>query len=148
MYKHVSAALLGLTLVLYGCGSSSSNNGGNINGNWTAVLNNTNNTPEFNLTTTFTQMNGSEVSVTNLKFNTATPCFVSGETGSASFVLSGNFNGSVTGAFQFTVKSENPSGDTLTMQGTANGNTITGMWTLVGISSGCTGNGKFVVTKM
>lgn len=100
------------------------------------------------MTTTFTESSSNAVTVTNLKFTTDTPCFVSGETGTAAFVLSGNFNGSVTGAFQFTITSGNPSGDTLTMQGTANNNVITGTWTLTGIHSGCTGNGKFTLSKM
>lgn len=148
MNRGVLAILLGLTLVLGGCGNSNSTNSGNINGNWSAMLTNTDSTPAFAFTTTFNQMSGNSVSVTNLTFTTASPCFVSGETGSASFILSGNFNGSVTGAFQLTVKSGNPSGDTLTLQGTVKNNTITGTWTLVGISSGCSGSGNFVVTKM
>jgi hypothetical protein len=76
------------------------------------------------------------------------PCFVSGETATTSLVLSGNSSGSVAGAFQLTVKSGNPSGDTLTLQGTVTNNTITGTWTLVGISSGCSGSGNFTATKM
>jgi hypothetical protein len=148
MNRGVLAILLGLALVCGGCGNSSSTNSGNINGTWSATLTNTDSSPAFAFTTTFTQMSGSSVNVTNLTFTTATPCFVSGESETASFILSGNFNGSVTGAFQLTVKSGNPSGDTLTLQGTANNNTITGKWTLVGISSGCSGSGNFVVTKM
>jgi hypothetical protein len=146
--RGVLAILLGLALVLGGCGNSNSTNSGNINGNWTATLTNPDSTPAFAFTTTFTQMSGSSVSVTNLTFTTASPCFVSGETETASFILSGNFSGSVAGAFQLTVKSGNPSGDTLTLDGTVNNNTITGTWTLVGISSGCSGSGNFVVTKM
>lgn len=148
MNRGVLAILLGLALVCGGCGTSNSTNSGNINGTWSAALTNTDNSPAFAFTTTFTQMSGSSVNVTNLTFTTATPCFVSGESETASFILSGNFSGSVTGAFQLTVKSGNPSGDTLTLQGTANNNTITGKWTLVGISSGCSGSGNFVVTKM
>ena len=147
MHKIATTALLALTLVLGACGTGSSNNG-NINGNWTAQLTDTHNNPAFALTTTFTQMSGSAVSVTNLTFTTSTPCFVSGETETASFVLSGNFSGSVSGAFQLTIKSGSPSGDTLTLQGTTQNNTITGAWTLVGISSGCSGSGNFVVTRM
>jgi hypothetical protein len=148
MNRGVLAILLGLTFVLGGCANSNSPNAGSINGNWSATLTNTDSTPAFAFTTTFTQMNGSSVIVTNLSFTTASPCFVSGETETAAFILSGNFSGSVTGAFQLTVKSGNPSGDTLTLQGTVNNNTITGKWTLVGISSGCTGSGNFVVAKM
>jgi hypothetical protein len=148
MNRGVIAILLGLTLVLGGCGNSNSPNAGNVNGNWSATLTNTDSTPAFAFTTTFTQMSGTSVNVTNLSFTTASPCFVSGETETASFILSGNFSGSVTGAFQLAIKSGNPSGDTLTLQGTVRNNMITGTWTLVGISSGCTGSGNFVVTKM
>jgi hypothetical protein len=45
------------------------------------------------------------------------------------------------------VTSGNPSGNTLTLNGTVNGNTITGTWQLVG-GTGCTGNGNFTVAKM
>ena len=148
MNRGVIAILLGLTLVLGGCGNSNSPNAGNVNGNWSATLTNTDSTPTFAFTTTFTQMSGTSVNVTNLTFTTASPCFVSGETETASFILSGNFSGSVTGAFQLAIKSGNPSGDTLTLQGTVRNNMITGTWTLVGISSGCTGSGNFVVTRM
>src|SRR6516164_3240484 len=137
MRKIAIASFAALTLVLAACGSGGSSGAGNINGNWSATLTSTNNAPVFALTTTFTQMVGTTVTVTNLTFTTQTPCFVSGETGSGAFVLSGNFNGNVTGAFQLTITSGNPSGDTLTMQGTAKNNVITGTWTLTGIHSGC-----------
>jgi len=146
--RGVLTILLGLVLILGGCGNSNSTSPGNVNGNWTATLTNPDSTPAFAFTTSFTQMSGSSVSVTNLTFTTASPCFVSGETETASFILSGNFSGSVAGAFQLTIKSGNPSGDILTLNGNANNNTITGTWTLVGISSGCSGSGNFVVTKM
>jgi hypothetical protein len=148
MNKIAIAALLALTLVLGACGSGSSTNNGNINGNWTAQLTDTHNDPVFALTTTFTQMSGSAVSVTNLTFTTSTPFFVSGESGTGSFILSGNFNGNVTGAFQLTITSGNPSGDTLTLQGTAKSNVITGTWTLTGLHSGCSGKGNFTLNKM
>lgn len=148
MKRATLAVMIALTLVLAGCGNSNSPNSGNINGSWSATLTNTNNSPAFTFTTTFTQMSGSDVNVTNLSFTTSSPCFVSGETETASFALSGNFSGNVTGGFQLTIKSGNPSGNTLTLQGTVQNNTITGTWTLVGISSGCTGSGNFVVTRM
>ena len=148
MKRVTPAILLGLALVLVGCGNSNSANTGDINGNWTATLTNTDSTPAFAFTTTFTQMTGTSVSVTNFSFTTSSPCFVSGETETASFILSGNLSGSVTGAFQFAVTSGNPGGNTLTLQGTVKNNTIIGTWTLVGLSSGCSGSGNFVVTKM
>jgi hypothetical protein len=75
--RGVLAILLGLVLILGGCGNSNSANSGNVNGNWTATLTNPDSTPAFAFTTSFTQMSGSSVSVTNLTFTTASPCFVS-----------------------------------------------------------------------
>jgi hypothetical protein len=147
MSKAVLACLLGFVLVLAGCGNNS-NGMSNINGNWSASLTNTDGTQAFNFTTTFTQMSGSNVSVTNLTFTTSSPCFVSGQTETGSFVIAGNFNGSVTGAFQLGVQSGNPSGNTLMLQGTVKNNTITGTWTLTGVTAGCTGSGNFVLTHM
>ena len=142
------AVLLGLILVLGGCGTNNSNNPANINGTWSATLTDPDSTPAFAFTTSFTQMTGNLVSVTNFTFTTSTPCFVSGETETASFILSGDFSGNVAGAFQLIIKSGNPGGDTLTLQGTVKSNTITGTWTLVGLGSGCSGSGNFAITKM
>ena len=149
MIKSALSIVLGLSLVLCGCGTSNSSNGSaNLTGNWSATLTNTDGSAAFAFTTTFTQMTGTSVTVTNLSFTTHSPCFVSGETETASFILSGNFSGNVSGAFQLTIKSGNPGGNTLTLQGTVENNTIIGTWTLVGISSGCSGSGNFVVTRM
>lgn len=148
MYKSAIVALLGLTIVLGGCGSSNSSNSSNINGNWSATLTSSNNSPAFAFTTSFTQMSGNSVNVTNLSFTTQTPCFVSDESETAAFVLSGNFNGSVMGTFQLMIKSGNPSGNTLNLQGNVKNNTITGTWTLTGINSGCSGSGNFTATRM
>jgi hypothetical protein len=57
----------------------------------------------------------------------------------------GNFNGNMTGSFGMTVNSATP-GNSLKLTGTANGNTITGNWTLFG--AGCTGTGTFTMTRM
>ena len=84
MNRGVLSILLGFALVLGGCGNSNSTNAGSINGNWSATLTNTDSTPAFAFTTTFTQMTGNSVNVTNLTFTTASPCFVSGETETAS----------------------------------------------------------------
>lgn len=139
-------ALLGVCAILVGCGS---NNGSaaNINGTWSAMLTQSNNQSYGTLGLSMVVNGGGVLSVTNLTITSASPCFVSGETATGSFMLSGNFNGNVTGTFGLTVKSGNPAGDTLTLTGSANGNTITGTWTLAGQFPGCTGNGTFVMTK-
>jgi hypothetical protein len=137
--------LLVVGLALVGCGS---NNPANINGNWNATLMGNNNTTSFAFGTSLavTGVNGS-LTVTNFNFTTSSPCFVSGETESGSFTLNGNFSGQVHGQFGMTVQSGNPSGNTLTLTGTANGNTISGNWSMTG-SSLCTGSGTFTMTKV
>ena len=141
-FRGALVLFVGMTLI--GCGSNSSNS--NINGTWNATLVSGNRTV-FSFGTSL-QVNGNgSLSVSNFQFTTNSPCFVSGETESGSFTLSGNFNGSVTGTFGFTVQSGNPLGNTLVLSGTANGNNISGTWTLTG-SGGCTGNGTFTMTKM
>ncbi|HEX4423876.1 MAG TPA: hypothetical protein VH079_00655 [Terriglobales bacterium] len=143
--------LVAFGLLLVGCGGNGSGPGsgnGNINGNWTATLMDSGNTPVFTFTTSFRQGNGSDVSVTNLTFTTSSPCFVSGGTETAQFMLSGNFSGSVTGSFELTIQSATPSGNTLTLEGTAKNGLITGTWTLSGVTSGCTGNGNFTINRM
>lgn len=105
------------------------------------------NTTVFSFGTSLNVNGDSSLTVSNFQFTTNSSCFVSGETETGSFTLSGNFNGSVNGKFGFNVQSGNPSGNTLALSGTANGNTITGTWTLTG-SGGCTGNGTFTMTKV
>jgi hypothetical protein len=143
------ALLMAFGLFSFGCGGYNSNPGsGNINGNWTATLSDTGSSPVFTFTTSFHQGGGTDVTVTNFTFTTSSPCFVSGGTETASFALSGNFSGNVTGSFALNIQSENPSGNTLTLQGTVKNGVITGTWTLSGTTSGCTGNGNFTLNRM
>jgi hypothetical protein len=142
------ALLLVVGLVLAACGGGNSSSSPNVTGNWSATLTNTDGTPALAFTTSLTQGNGTAtVTGTNLTFTTSTACFTSGGSQTGSFVLSGNFNGNITGAFQLVILSGTPSGNTLTLQGTVTNNTITGTWTLTG-TGGCTGSGTFTVTKM
>ena len=140
MKKLAMALLVTAVIMLVGCGNSSSH--GNINGHWTAVLTDT----TFNFGTSIVVNNDGTLSVRNFSFATNSPCFVSGETESGSFAFTGDFNGKVTGSFTFKVVSGSPSGNTLSLTGTANGDTITGTWSLAG-GSGCTGSGNFTMTK-
>ena len=139
--------VLGIALILAGCGSSS--NGNIINGNWTAALLNSSSggSPVFNFTTTLTQSSGSSVSVTNLNFTTSSPCFASGSTATGGFTLSGNLNGVTSGGFQMNIQSTGSSNNLLTLIGTVSNNTISGNWTLSGATSGCSGSGQFTMNK-
>jgi len=140
--------LISFGLILSGCGGSgNSPMTANINGNWTAALTNTDGTPAFAFTTTFTQMGVNGLNLTHFTFTTTSPCFVSGETQTGTIALSGDFNGNVTGLFGLTIQSGSPGGNTLTLSGNVKNNVITGTWTLTGISSGCTGAGNFTISR-
>ena len=143
------AMVMAVGLILLACGGGSSSTSNTVTGNWTAALTNSDGTPALAFTTSLTQSNGTAtVTGTNLSFTTSTSCFTSGGSQTGSFVLSGNFNGNITGAFQLTIASATPSGNTLVLQGTVNNNTITGTWNLTGSTQGCTGNGTFTLNRM
>ncbi|MGC2194873.1 MAG: hypothetical protein WA628_09360 [Terriglobales bacterium] len=144
--KLAAAILLVLGLTLVGCGSSN-NKAGTINGNWTATLMNTNGAQVFAFNTSLTEVGNGSLTITNFGFSTNSPCFVSGETESGSFSLTGDFNGNVSGGFGLNVHSGSPGGNTLTLSGTVSGNTVTGTWSLIG-GVGCTGTGSFTMTRM
>ena len=143
MKKLAVAWLVAAVLTLVGCGSNDSKHG-NINGTWTAVLTDTN----FSFGTSLVVNSDGTLSVSQFSFSTSGPCFVSEETESGSFAFTGDFNGNVTGQLNFKVVSGSPSGNTLTLTGTANGNTIAGNWSLTGGNpTGCQGSGTFTMTK-
>jgi len=138
--------LLAVSMMLAGCGSNSKH--GTINGNWTASLTDSSTRSQvFAFTTSVIENSDGTLSISNFTFSTNSSCFVSGETESGTFALSGDFNGNVSGSFGMKVQSGTPSGNVLTLSGTVNGNTITGTWTLTG-GSGCSGSGNFTMTKM
>ena len=142
MKKFAVAMLLMGVLTLVGCGSD---NPANINGNWTATLTDNGNSTMFAFSTFLVVNSDGTLNVTKFTFSNNPSCFGSGETESGSFALTGNFNGKVTGKFQLAVLSVTPSGNTLHLSGTANGNMITGTWSLTGV--GCSGSGTFTMTK-
>jgi hypothetical protein len=146
MKQFAVAFVLLIGIVLTGCGSDSKN-ASNINGTWNATLVSAGNQTIFAFGTDLKVNGDGSLSVSNFSFTTNSPCFVSDETESGSFTLSGNFNGMVNGKFGFAVQSGSPAGNALALSGTANGNTISGTWTLTG-SGGCTGNGTFTMTKV
>src|ERR1700730_8226065 len=145
MKKIGTSILMAALFAIVGCGSGS--HSGNVDGNWTAALTDENGNPVFAFGTTLTATgNGSSVTVSNFNF-TSDACYLTetGETGS--FVLSGNFNGNVTGSFGLNLMSGSPNNNTLTMNGTVNGSSISGTWTLTGTTN-CATNGKFTMTKI
>ncbi len=132
-------------MLLSACGN---NHSGNINGNWSAMLTNSDGTPAFAFTTSFTQASGSTLNVTHFSFTSSGSCFGNQPvTETGSFGLTGNFNGNVSGAFGMTISETNNPSDVLTLQGTVNNNTISGTWTLAG-SASCAGSGTFTMTRM
>jgi hypothetical protein len=148
MHKQIGIiALLALGLATAGCDGANAPGSGNINGTWSATLTNTDGSTAYGFITTFSQASGSTVTVTNFTFTSDGPCFASyptSETGT--FSLSGNSNGNVMGTFGMTISTLFPSAtnNVLTLQGSVNGNTISGNWTLTGLS-GCSGSGTFTI---
>ena len=146
------AFVTALAVFLSACGSGNSNNASNVNGNWTASLTDPNGNPVFSLTTSLTQNSDNSLTVANLNFTTATPCFGAGTTATGGIVASGNFSGVVNSAFTLSIQSGQPGtsgNNVLNLQGTvANGNAITGTWVLTGTTSGCTGSGNFTMTRI
>ena len=146
--KYLAAlTLTALALMLGGCGGS--NNSGSINGNWSAALLNSDGSAAFGFTATLTQGSGSSVAVSNFTFTTSSPCFSTATSQSASFQLTGNTNGNVTGTYGMTISTMFAAGQTnneLVLQGTVSGGTISSTWNLTGLQSGCQGTGTFTMT--
>jgi hypothetical protein len=141
MKKLAVAGLVAVVLTLVGCGWHDHGHG-NINGTWTAILSDS----AFSFGTSVVVNGDGTLSVDHFIFSTSGPCFVSGETESGSFAFTGDFNGNVTGQFDYKVVSGSPSGNTLTLKGTVSGGTIGGNWSLTG-GSGCQGSGTFTMLR-
>lgn len=142
------AVLLLIGLSLVGCGSSNSiSNSNNVNGTWNATLVGGNKTTMFQFGTSLTADSDGILTISDFNLTTDSPCFADGETESGSVTLSGDFKASPSGKFSMMIQSKPPSGDTLMLSGSDNGNTILGNWALTG-SSGCTGSGTFTMLKM
>lgn len=144
----------GLALALLGCGNSNQTRPVNLSGNWTATLQKVNGTTVFSFSTSMTEVGSTVLNVSNLTFNPPTSCFQSQTTASGIAQFSsggyGYYTGGGTTAMSLTIKGLAAGGgtDTLTMQGTANAsNSISGTWTLTGVSASCSGSGGFTMTK-
>ena len=131
-----------LILALAGCGSNS-HVVGNINGKWAATLSSTG-ADTFAFNTLLTVHGDGSLGSSNFTFTVHnTHCFPSTTAETGSFTLQGNFNGQVSGGFQYTITGAE--GNILSLNGTVQNGQITGTWTLSG-AIGCSGNGNFTMT--
>jgi hypothetical protein len=145
--KLIVVSVLGLAMAACSNGSSS----GNINGTWSATLvSSSDQSTAFAFSTAFAQSGGGVLTFTDFTFTSSGPCFTGDATSqTGSFTLSGNSNGNVAGTFGMTITTAFPGAATqnvLTLQGSVSGNTISGNWTLTGVS-GCSGNGTFTINR-
>jgi hypothetical protein len=140
------AFCLGMALMLAACG------GGNkprspIDGTWHAVGTGgtgQNGLGPFDFTITLTATSNNGLSITNSTFPGSTLCFLDPSD------ISGTFN-AATGAFQLTMSGATQRA-TEQLNGTLNGNTITGTWTLSTVYLQCVpfganNSGPFTMTK-
>lgn len=145
---------IGLSLLLLGCGNGNQARPVNLSGNWTATLQKPNGASAFSFAVSFNEVGGSVLNVTSLSFNPATSCFQSQVSASGVVQFSsggyGYYTGGGTTAMSLTIKGLSAASgtDTLVLQGTANAsNSVSGTWTLNGVSVNCTGSGGFTMTK-
>jgi hypothetical protein len=148
MKKFFAATLLGVSLILSGCGSNSHATG-NINGLWTATLSNSTLANDFVFMTNLTVNADGSLGTTgfNITLNN-TPCTFPTTTESGSFTISGNFNGQVSGKFHYVVTSTGTAVNTLTLDGTVTAGVISGNWSVSGATANCTGNGTFTMNPV
>ena len=148
MSKLVTVVLLGIPLILSGCGSNSSSNA-NINGTWSAALSNSSSVNMFAFMTHLTVNADGSLGTTSFTLTLDnSPCSFPGSTESGSFTLMGNFNGQASGKFHYVVMSTGVEVNTLTLDGTVSGGTITGTWTASGATANCAGNGTFTMSPV
>jgi len=177
MKKLAILTLLAMTLVISGCGTktlASDPTNTTTSGNWEAQLTGgIGAASQLNFVTAFTVTdNGTSTSpitldITGFSFYNAGACFTNGidassERGTAQFSTATG-TGQVTGQLTYTVTSNLPAGNVLTLTsytdvltGTSNGSSSTtgtlsngvvvGTWSLTG-GSGCTGAGTFLMCQ-
>lgn len=152
-WLHLVLAVV-LLLALLGCGNGNQLRPANLSGNWTANLQKANGSTVFSFSSSITEVGNTVLNVSNVSFNPATSCFQSqvNASGLAQFSSSGYgyYTGGGVTAMSLTVKGLAAGGgtDTLTLQGTANpDNSVSGTWTLNGVSAACSGSGGFTMTR-
>jgi hypothetical protein len=145
MKQTIIALVLLLSVALAGCGGTNGATG-NINGSWFATLNgSTSEALSFDVGLTV-NADGS-LGSSNFSFTVNnTSCTFPTVTESGSFMLTGNFNGQVSGKLHYVVTLTGAEVNTLTLDGTVSGGTINGTWSVSGATAGCSGTGNFVMT--
>lgn len=139
-----------IAILLASCGSGSSANANNVSGNWTAALANTTGQTEFSFTVTLSQAADNSITGTNVKFTAGAPCFQNVSSDIGQITINGTGNGVTANTVRMSILGSEPGEidfNTLTLQGTDNGSTISGAWVMRGPASGCTASGNFVMTK-
>jgi hypothetical protein len=140
-------ALLSVGVILSGCGSGSHATG-NIDGMWSATLSNSTLANDFIFMTHLTVNADGTLGTTSFNLTLdGTPCDFTTTTESGSFIISGNFNGQVSGKFHYAVTSTGSEVNTLTMDGMVSGGQITGTWMVSGATN-CTGSGTFTMSPV
>jgi hypothetical protein len=134
--------LVALGVALLACGGTNPNTAtaqSTESGTWQALLQDgTGNAAALSFVTTFTVSQDGALTNIDIEFLTDNPCFTIGNSANGSMSVTVSASGLSTGTLNnFTVLSGTPSGNTLNLNGTVDGNVITGTWTLAG-SSGCT----------
>jgi hypothetical protein len=157
--------LLALDLALSGCANTTPTTQDTAaGGTWSAVLaGGAGENSKLDFVTSFTVNADNSLSISGFSFLTTGACFVTAPSESGTATLTINGSNQVTGPFTYTIVSNSPAGDTLTLNGnltgtesgsTLSGGTITGTWSLTtpagnACSQGqcCDGNGSFTMTQ-
>jgi hypothetical protein len=114
---------------------------------WSATLSNSTATT-FTFTTDLTVNASGSLGTTNFNLTlNNTPCTFPATTESGSFTISGNFNGQVSGSFQYVITSTGAETNVLTLNGTVSNGLIAGTWSVSGATN-CTGNGTFTMNPV
>ena len=147
MNKTTAVVLLGVTLILSGCGSNS-HLAGNINGLWSATMSSSG-ADAFSFMTNLTVNADGSLGTTNFSLTVNSgPCTFPTSTESGTFKITGNFNGQVSGKFHYVITSTGVEVNTLTLDGTVSAGQISGTWSVSGATANCTGTGTFTMNPV
>jgi len=141
------AILLVMTVLLSGCGSSSTPSQTAPGSSWQlSTTGGAGDASGFSFIVQFTVNVDASLNITYFQFLTSNPCFAAVSSENGTLIVTTNAQGVLTGPFTFNVQASSPAGNSLTFMGNEDGTMITGSWTVAG-SSSCTGNGSFTMTQ-